>query len=255
MLAYRVEAIKRMDVLSVPWVPVEVVVLRESEPSNDYLLELKDDTAGVVLAVYGPLLPATQWFSREAIYREVLAQVYEYSEPRMGVIRWPTVSESVSRLMFNVTEGDGGNKIPTVPARTELAVSVDRQRAVREAVVIEKLDDGQWRIAGYGNSQRDGFAPLNLQVTTSGTLYALGIDDYGTRFVPGMPVIVGQRVRPNQFAGWLYEVTEPGVLPATEPQWWALEGDNPSRPLGTARAIAVRYYRPLAHGPVPVEML
>jgi len=46
-----------------------------------------------------------------------------------------------------------------------------------------------------------------------------------------------------------------GTLPATEPEWWPIDGDNTPRDLGTARAVAVRYYRPLAHGPVPVEMI
>ncbi|MEJ6655672.1 MAG: hypothetical protein QNL70_06680 [Pseudomonas sp.] len=142
-----------------------------------------------------------------------------------------------------------------MPATVDLLTAVDSVRAVRQAVIVELMDDGQWRVAGYGDSEREALVALDLQVTTSGTLYALGVDDFGTRFVPGMSVVVGQRVRPQQFAGWLYEVTESGVLPASEPRWWPIEGANPSRPLGTARAIAVRYYRPLALGPVTVEML
>lgn len=96
---------------------------------------------------------------------------------------------------------------------------------------------------------------LELEVTASGTIYAVSVDRYGTSFVPTAPVEVGDLIRPTRFAGWLYRVTEPGQLPAVEPDWWAIEGDNPSRPVGTARAVAVRYFRPLAHGPVTVEMI
>jgi len=196
----------------------------------------------------------TQWFLREAIYLPVIAQAYEYTEPRLGMTRWPTISDTANSLLFNITESSE-NQISTVPATVDLLTAVDSARAVRQAVVVERMDDGQWRVAGYGDSQRDALAALDLEVTTSGTLYALGVDDFGTRFVPALPVVAGQRIRPSRFAGWLYEITEPGTLPAAEPQWWPIEGDNPSRPLGTARAIAVRYYRPLALGPVTVEML
>lgn len=243
------------DFSAPPWVSMTVQVRRESESSNDYLVTLADPGSSQLLAIYTHEAKGAQWFARGVIYREVLAQAYEYTEPRLGMSRWPTLSDIANDLLFNITEGSGENEVSTVPATVDLVAAVDSVRAVRQAVVVERMDDGQWRVAGYGDSQRDAIAALDLQVTTSGTLYALGIDDFGTRFVHALPVAVGQRIRPSRFAGWLYEVTEPGVLPAIEPQWWPIEGDNPSRPLGTARAVAVRYYRPLALGPVTVEML
>lgn len=238
-----------------PWVPVTVHVRREGEDSHDYLVTLSDAASNQPLAIYTPEVAGVQWFSRTVIYREVLAQAYEYSEPRLGVSRWPTLGDTANDLLFNITEGSGENQVSTVPATANLLAAVDSVRAVRQAVIVERMDDGQWRVAGYGSSRLDALAALDLQVTTSGTLYALGIDDFGIQFVPAMQVMVGQRIRPSRFAGWLYEITEPGALPSVEPQWWAMEGDNPSRPLGTARAVAVRYYRPLALGPVTVEML
>lgn len=244
-----------MPPLDPPWVPVSVEVRREGLASHDFMATLSDPVSNTLIAVYTHLRLGPQWFSRDVIYREVLAQAFEYTEPRLGMSRWPTLSDIANDLLFNITEGSGENEVSTVPATVDLVAAVDSVRAVRQAVVVERMDDGQWRVAGYGDSQRDAMAALDLQVTTSGTLYALGIDDFGTWFVPALPVAVGQRIRPSRFAGWLYEVTEPGVLPASEPQWWPVEGDNPSRPLGTARAVAVRYYRPLALGPVTVEML
>tara|TARA_R110000751_G_scaffold276691_1_gene377840 strand:+ start:3963 stop:4328 length:366 start_codon:yes stop_codon:yes gene_type:complete len=120
-------------------------------------------------------------------------------------------------------------------------------------VVIERPSDGQWRIAGYGPTL-DGEVELELKVT-DGSCYALALDDFGVEFAASLDVIAGQRIRPTQYQGWLYEITEPGQLPVAEPQWWAAQGDNATRTLGTARALAVRYYRPLAHGPIPVEII
>lgn len=238
-----------------PWVPVTARVRREGEVSHNYLVTLANAASAQIIAIYTHEATGAQWFSRSVIYREVLAQAYEYTEPRLGMSRWPTLSDTANDLLFNITEGSGENQVSTVPATVDLLTAVDSVRAVRHAVIVERMDDGQWRVAGYGDSRPDALAALDLQVTTSGTLYALGIDDFGIQFVPALAVAAGQRIRPSRFAGWLYEITEPGVLPSTEPQWWSIEGDNPSRPLGTARAVAVRYYHPLALGPVTVEML
>lgn len=67
-------------------------------------------------------------------------------------------------------------------------------------------------------------------------------------------VAVGDVIRPSTFAGWLYRITEAGSLPASEPDWWDGNTAGP-QDLGSARAEVVRYHRPLAHGPVPVETI
>lgn len=240
-----------------PWpekVPVTIVVKRDSVDSTNYLLTLQDSVTSKMLAIFTPIGPSVQWFQREAIYIEVLAQAYEYTSPRLGQSRWPTLSETANNLLFNISEGSGEAPVATVPARVDVFAAVDGASAIREALIVEKMDDGQWRVAGYGVTSVEGLSGLDLEVTTSGTVYAIGLDDYGLTFVPDAAVKVGDRIRPTVFAGWLYQITEPGNLPSTEPVWWTAEGDNPSRLLGTARAIAVRYYRPLAHGPVTVEL-
>lgn len=236
-------------------VPISVEVRREGEPSEDFMVTLSDTSTGGLLAIYSKDSFNPQWFARTAIYREVLAQAYEYSEPRLGMSRWPTLSETANHLLFNLTESDGGNQVPTVDARLKAAATVDSVWASRETVIVERMDDGQWRVAGYGRTPDDGLGDIDLKVTTSGTVYAIALDDFGVTFVPGLAVAVGDRVRPADFGGWVYEVTESGELPTAEPEWWPAVGENPSRPLGTARAIAVRYFRPLAHGPVPVERI
>lgn len=153
---------------------------------------------------------------------------------------------------FNITSGEGGGN-PGAPRVVQARVRVDGALASREVVLVEKPSDGQWRMAGYGPTP-NGEGTIDVRVT-DGSLYAIGLDDWGTVFTADLAVTVGQTIRPSQYTGWLYRITEPGTLPATEPQWWPAEGENPSHLLGTARAVAVRYYQPLAHGPIPVEIL
>lgn len=153
---------------------------------------------------------------------------------------------------FNITSGDGGG-VTGDPATLPASVKVGGVPASREVVVIEKPSDGQWRLAGYGPTP-GGAGSIDVRVT-DGSLYAIGLDDWGTVFTADLVVTVDQTIRPSLFTGWLYRITEAGTLPAAEPEWWPAEGDNASRLLGTARAIAVRYYQPLAHGPLPVELL
>jgi hypothetical protein len=236
-----------------PRVPITAIVLREGQPSVSFLITLRESSSNNILAHFLPNSPP-QTFRRSVVYKEMLAQAFEYTEPRLGVTRWPTLSETANTLLFNITDASD-NQVSTVPATVDLQVKVDSLAAIREAVVIERMDDGQWRVAGYGNSLKTALAEIALEVTTSGALYAVGLDDYGVAFVGGLSLPVGARVRPTHYVGWLYEITEAGTLPATEPTWWPAEGDNASRLLGTARAIAVRYYQPLAHGPLPVELL
>lgn len=157
---------------------------------------------------------------------------------------------SAGTYTYNITTGEGGQA--GEPGSISGVVRVDGAPANREVVVVERPSDGKWRLAGFGVTP-GGAGTIDVRVT-DGDLYALALDDWGVEFAPSLGVTAGQTIRPSQYHGWLYRITEAGTLPATEPEWWAAEGENPSRPLGSARAIAVRYYRPLAHGPIPVEV-
>lgn len=198
--------------------------------------------------------PVVQWFKTELLRGQFLVQVTDNGSPRLGLLRWPVLDANTSALSYNLTEGQGGGLV-THPATVPAGARVDDQRKIREVVVVERQADGQWRVAGAGFTAEDALQDVDLEVTDAGTWYALGLDDWGELFEPGKAVSVGQRVRPTLMEGWLYEVTEAGNLPAQEPEWWPIQGENPSRQIGTARAIAVRYYQPLGHGPFPVEMV
>lgn len=235
-------------------VPVSATVKREGEPSDNYVVTVNRTYDGKPVAVFAPNLPNPQWFLREVVYIEMLAQGYEYSEPRLGMSRWPTLSETANALLFNLTEGSE-NQVSTVDATIEIATTVDTRETPRTVAIIERMDDGQWRVAGYGEDTNVGLTTVPLKITTSGTLFAVGFDDFGITFVGGLPVSEGTRIRPTQYRGWLYQATEAGVLPNTEPEWWPALGDNVSRLVGTARLQAVRYYQPIAHGPVPAILV
>lgn len=150
---------------------------------------------------------------------------------------------------LNILTGTGSEV--TEPATVDALFRLDGMPAERDVLVVERKLDGEWRVAGSGTSAADGTVTVDLDVV-DGSLYALGLDDFGLPFSPGLAVEVGRRIRPSVFTGVLYQITEAGVLPATEPEWWPITIEG-SRELGTARAEAVRYYRPLAHGPVTAE--
>jgi len=153
--------------------------------------------------------------------------------------------------IFNITSGEGGGTVGT-PGTVTGVVRADGVPADRQIVVIERPANGEWRLAGFAPTP-GGSGEINVRVT-DGVVYAVALDDWGIMFTADLAVQIGQTVRPTNFTGWLYRITQAGALPSAEPQWWAAQGDNPSRALGTARAVAVRYHQPLAHGPLPVEI-
>ena len=119
-------------------------------------------------------------------------------------------------------------------------VRVDDLPASRRVVAIELPDDGQWRVCGYGVSDGSGIAQLDITGLPTSRIYAVAIDDWGRPFVPGMTVAFGDVIRPTQFLGWMYQVTAPGEMPSTEPDWWNSMAGVP-QPVGTAMMQAVRH--------------
>ena len=180
---------------------------------------------------------------------EWLVTAVDQVPPRRTRALYMSFTESAD-ITFDITHGAGGGG-GGVPAVLPARVRVDKQPAAREVVVVERLPSGEWRVAG-NLTTAEGDIELRVQ---GGLCYAMAIDEFGVLYEPNLAVSVGQTVRPTNFVGWLYRITEAGTLPAIEPEWWPVLGDNAPRLLGTARAEAVRYYRPQAFGPEPVEIL
>lgn len=189
----------------------------------------------------------TQLFLASALNGPYLLLVTDEVAPKRAAARYPTISGDLT-LSVDLNDGTGG--AGGVPATIAARVQVDGLPAAREVLAVERQPDGAWRIAG---NLRTADGALDLRVT-GGAVYAVALDDYGEVYQPSLAVAVGVIVRPTLFAGWLYRITEAGTLPAIEPTWWDETHAGP-QPLGTARAEVVRYYRPLAHGPIPVEIL
>lgn len=150
---------------------------------------------------------------------------------------------------LNISTGSGSEA--TEPGTVDGVVKVSGQPAAREILVVERKLDGDWRVAGSGATDAAGDVTIDLDIV-DGALFALGLDDFGIPFSPGLVVPVGRRIRPSVFSGVLYEITEAGVLPDAEPAWWPITTEG-SRDLGTARAVAVRYFQPIGLGPFPAE--
>lgn len=204
-------------------------------------------------AVFAGSHLASNLFLASAVDKDWLLQVIDFAEPPLSVARYLRVNQDLT-LAIDINDGSGGGGGGS-PATIAARVKVDGQFAERTVVAVEQQSDGAWRVAGSGRTDALGELGLELRVTPSGMLYALGLDDWGIPFQPDLVVAEGAVIRPAQFLGWLYRITQAGQLPATEPEWWVAEGDNASRPLGTARAVAVRYYQPIGHGPLTPEVI
>lgn len=197
-------------------------------------------------------LSATHAFAASAIDGRRMFVLQDFDAQPYAVIRLLNVDDDLS-LQIDLNDGTGGGSAePTEPARIPAIVRHDGSPAIREVVAVERRTDGSWRFAGSTLVEESG--DLSLQVT-GGEVYAFGVDDYGIRFQANGAVEIGQAIRPTVFEGWLYQVTEAGTLPATEPQWWPIQGDNAAREVGTARLQAIRYYQPIGHGPVNYELI
>lgn len=246
------------QVVPLPWTPVlrrlTVQMLRDGEQTvTPKIARLVSDDLTTLMAVFVGEHEVTQFFDAAAVSGEWLLLGADYGTPRRAAARLvPLTADLTLTLdMADGSGGGGGGQPATVAARVRLA----QQPASRPLVVVGRAIDGAWQVLGSGQSDAAGNAALELRVPPSVAAYAVAIDNWGVPFQAGLAVDDGVVVRPSQFAGWLYQVTEAGTLPASEPVWWPAEGDNAPRQLGTARAVAVRYYQPLAHGPVPVEVL
>lgn len=197
--------------------------------------------------LYFPLrngISNTQTVAAVAIDGLKALMLYDFEAQPYAAVRTPNITADIV-LNIDLNDGSGGGAAGE-PASVAAMVRVDKLPAVRELVAIEKTTTGEWRMAGNQNLQ---LGELEMQVT-GGQVFAVGLDDYGIKYQAGLSVTEGQRIRPSNMQGWLYLITENGQLPAIEPEWWPAQGENAPRQLGTARAQAVRYYRPQALGPI-----
>ncbi|MCE4073551.1 MULTISPECIES: hypothetical protein [Pseudomonas] len=232
---------------------VSVRFLRDGEGTASYkkakLFSNADDMA--LLAIFqgtGAAATLTQRFQASVFDGQWLMVAVDNAAPRLAKASYVDITSDVE-VLVDITSGDSSGGLP---ATMEARVRVDGQPAGRELVVVERPLNGEWRVAGYGTST-GGETELSLRLAGNGLVYAVCVDSWGVGFQPSLLVSKGDLIRPSLFVGWLYRITQSGQLPASEPEWWDATLSGP-QPVGTARAEVVRYYRPQAHGPQPVEM-
>lgn len=238
---------------ALPGISITVSMTREGEVTAPKKTALLLSPQLVLLAVFETPHQMAQHFLATSVAGPCLLLATDLTPPRRAAASYPEIVGDIV-LELDLNDGTGGGGAGQ-PAELQAQVRLSQQPAERPLVALGRSTEGVWQVVGAGQSDAGGVAVLDLRVAPSASVYAVAVDDWGVAYQPGLPVVVGQRIRPSQFAGWLYQVTEAGTLPASEPVWWPAEGDNAPRQLGTARAVAVRYYQPLAHGPVPVEVL
>lgn len=210
------------------------------------------DRTMLTQAAFVTAYASTQMFLASAVDAGWLVVAVDETPAARAAASFVQIDSDVT-IVLDLNDGSGGGG--GEPATLAALARVEKLPAQRDVVVVERAVDGAWRVVGSGVTDVAGSVQLDLRVTASARVYAMATDDYGIPFQADLTVQVGQRIRPTQYSGWVYEITEAGQLPSTEPEWWAAVGDNPSQPIGTARAVARRYFQPIAHGPVPVEVI
>lgn len=195
-------------------------------------------------------LPVTQPFLASAFTGDWVAIAIDDAAPRLGGVKFVNVNQDLT-ITFDLSEGSGSN--PGSPGAVDAVVRVVGQPAARRLVAVELATDGHWRLVGEGSTDTGGDGELEVKVTHSAQVFVVAVDTWGVPFQANLAVAVGDVIRPTLFRGWVYTITQAGQLPATEPAWWDETLTGPQA-LGTARAEVARYFRPLAHGPIPVEM-
>ncbi|MFT0212827.1 hypothetical protein VQ643_09450 [Pseudomonas sp. F1_0610] len=177
---------------------------------------------------------------------------FDYQTPRNVAIRSVYIQQD-THFSIDLNDGAGsGGAEQTNEATLDAVIKVDGDFSKRTVIAVENTTDDRWRYAGSSAVDKEGIVELKV---TGGDVYAFAIDDFGKPFQANLAVEIGDTIRPSEMLGWLYKITQAGTLPSIEPKWWSIEGDNPTQQLGTARAQAIRYYQPIAHGPIPVELV
>lgn len=128
-------------------------------------------------------------------------------------------------------------------------VTVNGLPAARTIVVIEQDSTGSFRVSGSGNSDEFGNAELTVSGNPESLYYAVATDSWGDEWAPSMEVTAGDVIRPTAFAGFVFRVISSGTLPSTEPEWWTTAVTS-GVAVGSAVLEAVRYFQPVAHGPL-----
>lgn len=230
-----------------------ITVTREGAPTAEEKtakLSLSDTDATPAAYFYVRDVPVKQYFGADLLGTRYLA-VTDTTIPKLGSLRWPEITLKDTELLFDLSAG-GAAVTGGVPATVDARVFLDSQPSARDVVLLERTVDAKWRLLTFDETDVTGDKTLEFKAIPGSQVFGVSKDDYGVEFTPDRVCNEGDRIRPTQFIGWVYDVEVAGTLPSTEPMWWPVEGDNVTRVIGSVTLRAARYYQPIAHGPVPV---
>ncbi|MCY1356004.1 hypothetical protein D9M69_424430 [compost metagenome] len=168
---------------------------------------------------------------------------------------------TVQTVTLDSSGGGGGPVIEGDPAYLDGVVEevhpllgIVRPLANSEVAVFERRG-GQFVSMGGAFSNSVGEFRVEADVYGGGDVFAFSADFPGVIWAPGIPLNLGDRLRPTVNNGYVYEIVVAGVSGATEPDWWADQGDGTEGNIGTARATARPYYQPVGHGPLKMTLV
>ena len=142
----------------------------------------------------------------------------------------------------------GGSQGGSGEAKTFTGSVQIQGKGVSRRVVAIALDAEPPYLLAQTQSDTNGSYTLDWQ-GYSGQMLVTALDDYGTDFVAGMTLGVGDRVHPPYPNGYVYESANLGITGA-EPTWPNKEGESVTS--GEVQLVAVPFWRPKSSGPFSV---
>ena len=212
-------------------------------------------TAGRVTTVAGvvfndqPVTISGIVFTPRPVYKAVLSE-------RASVLR-----DGAAQTIVLDNSGGGGPVIEGDPAYLDgLVEQVHPMLGTVQALANSEVFAFERRGAefvamGSAFSNSQGEFRVETDIYGGGDVFAFAADFPGVTWQAGMALSLGDKVRPTQNNGYVYEIITAGVAGASEPAWWADQGDGTEGYIGSARAKAKPYYQPVGHGPLKMTLV
>lgn len=123
-----------------------------------------------------------------------------------------------------------------------------------EVIAFERRASG-FIVMGSAYSNALGEFRIGTDIYGGGDIFAFAADFPGVVWQAAATLSLGDRVRPTENNGYVYEIITAGNSGATEPAWWADAGDGTEGAIGSATAKARPYYQPVGHGPLKMTLV
>src|SRR5690554_4498406 len=154
-----------------------------------------DERASAILLVAREYTPQVSLYDRTWLSRPSWMVVVEDLEAEPPIYYGTFIGiQAAGTYTINIWTGSGG--AGGDPASVNGFVRVEGVPASREVVALERTAEGEWRVAGFSRLE-SGAGEIFLKLFGD-RVYSMAVDDFGIEFLPGLPVSVGQRIRPTK---------------------------------------------------------